>query len=91
MTNRNEMITAFDAILTLAAKVDKNQQKVNFLHYMHGRADDAMHWQGFVDQQRARLSQMHADFAAMTAHLNANDVQAIQMEVVTKHCNRVAA
>lgn len=91
MTDRTELLNAFAAIMTLAGKIDANQQKVNMLHYMHGRADDAFHWQGFVDNQRVRIAAMRKDFAAMTADLSAEQVNAIKMEVFNEAMERAAA
>ncbi len=91
MTNRTEMTNAFAAIIALAGKIDKNQQKVNFLHYMHGRADEAHHWQSFVDNQRVRLASMQEAFASMTSHLSADEIGAIAMEVATAETQREAA
>lgn len=81
MTTHNEIFTAFSKIMTLATKIDANQQKVNFMHYMHGRADDAHHWQGFVENQRIRITEMRKAFEAMTAHLTQTEINAIKMEV----------
>lgn len=80
MTNRTAIIEAFAALHTLAAKVDANQQKVNFIHYMPGRADDAHHFQGFVDAQRVRVMQMRKAFDEMTTGLSTEELSAITME-----------
>lgn len=84
MSNRSELIEAFRAITTLAGKADRNQQKVNMMHFMHGRADDAYHWQGFVDAQRARLVAMRNAFSAACAGLSDDEIGSIAMEAVTE-------
>ena len=82
MTNRNELITFFREILTLAAKIDSNQQKVNFLHFKHDAADDAFHWQEFVDAQRVRHAAMIAKFKEMTEGMDPVVLGEIGMEAV---------
>jgi hypothetical protein len=91
MTNRNELLNAFAAIMTLAGKIDANQQKVNMLHYMHGRADEAHHWQAFVDNQRVRIAGMRKAFAEMTASMTAEQVSAIKLEVFNTEMEKVGA
>jgi hypothetical protein len=91
MTNRNELLNAFAAIMTLASKIDANQQKVNMLHYMHGRADDAHHWQAFVDNQRVRIAGMRKAFAEMTASMTSEQVSAIKLEVFNTEMEKVGA
>ena len=81
--NRDEIKQAFATILTLAGKIDANQQKVNFMHFMHGRADDAFHWQGFVDEQRVRIKKMQDDFAELTKDIAPEVMGEIAMEVAT--------
>lgn len=91
MTTRKEMLEAFNRIMTLASKIDANQQKVNMLHFMHGRADDAHHWQEFVDNQRARIQGMRLDFELMTSNLTVEAVNAIKMECFNKMMEEVGA
>lgn len=91
MANRTELLNAFASIMTLAGKIDANQQKVNMLHYMHGRADDAHHWQAFVDSQRVRIYGMRKAFSEMAAHLTIEEVNAIKMEVFNSEMERAAA
>jgi len=81
--NRDEIKQAFATILTLAGKIDANQQKVNFMHFMHGRADDAFHWQGFVDEQRVRIKKMQDDFFEKTKNVSPEVMGEIAMEVAT--------
>lgn len=81
-TDRNELIRFFKEILDLAAKIDRNQQKVNFLHFKHGAADEAHHWQEFVDAQRVRHASMIAKFREMTEGLDPEVVGQIGMEAV---------
>lgn len=81
--NRDEIKEAFAKIVTLAGKIDSNQQKVNMMHFMHGRADDAFHWQGFVDEQRVRIKKMQDDFAELTKDIAPEVMGEIAMEVVT--------
>lgn len=82
MTDRQEIAGAFAAILTLAGKIDANQQKVNMMHYMHGRADDAFHWQGFVDKQRERLNEMNRTFDSLVYGYLSDEINEIKMEVI---------
>ena len=91
MTNRNELLNAFAAIMTLAGKIDANQQKVNMLHYMHGRADEAHHWQAFVDNQRVRIAGMRKAFAEMTSSMTSEQVSAIKLEVFNTEMEKVGA
>lgn len=76
------LVNQFKAITTLAGKIDANQQKVNMLHYMHGRADDAFHWQGFVDNQRVRIGDMRKAFEVAVEGLAAEEINAIKMEAI---------
>jgi len=82
MTNRTEATEFFKSILTLASKIDANQQKVNFLHYKHGAADDAAHWQDFVDAQRVRHAAMIAKFTEMTKGMDPKVIGEIGMEAM---------
>lgn len=82
MNNRNELISFFKEILDLAAKIDRNQQKVNFLHFKNGAADDAHHWQQFVDAQRVRHASMLAKFKEMTEGVDPEVLGQIGMEAV---------
>lgn len=82
---RTELVAAFDAIYVLSTKIDRNQGKVNMLHYMHGRADDAFHWQSFVDNQRARVALMLKTFAEATKDMTVEEVSEIKMEVLNNY------
>lgn len=80
--NRAKLVADFSAIVVLSNKIDANQQKVNFMHYMHGRAEDAHHWQNFVDNQRVRVKAMLAAFDAATASMSLSEKSDLRMEAI---------